>query len=236
MRKHGRSPNDMRPVTFEPGIQKFATGSVLVEFGDTSDLHREHRRERAVVSARPRTRLADRRIRHAAARHAHAQRPRGRPRQTDRPHQEIQRLIGRALRSVFDLEKLGARTLHIDCDVIQADGGTRTASITGAFVAAHDAVAKLLATGRIESFADHGLRRGDFGRRVRRPAGARSRLRRRLAMRYRHERRDDRQRQFRRGAGHAEGEAFSRAELSKMLEASQAALQGLFKAQAQILA
>jgi ribonuclease PH len=65
--------------------------------------------------------------------------------------QEIQRLIGRALRSVFDLEKLGARTLHIDCDVIQADGGTRTASITGAFVAAHDAVSKLLAAGRIES-------------------------------------------------------------------------------------
>jgi ribonuclease PH len=64
---------------------------------------------------------------------------------------EIQRLIGRALRSVFDLERLGARTLHIDCDVIQADGGTRTASITGAFVAAHDAVAKLLATGRIET-------------------------------------------------------------------------------------
>jgi len=63
--------------------------------------------------------------------------------------QEIQRLIGRALRAVLDLEKLGARTLHIDCDVIQADGGTRTASITGAFVAAHDAISKLLAQGRI---------------------------------------------------------------------------------------
>jgi ribonuclease PH len=60
-------------------------------------------------------------------------------------------LIGRALRSVFDLEKLGQRTMNIDCDVIQADGGTRTASITGAFVAAHDAVTKLLASSRIES-------------------------------------------------------------------------------------
>ena len=63
--------------------------------------------------------------------------------------QEIQRLIGRSLRAVFDLKALGERTISLDCDVIQADGGTRTASITGAFVAAHDAVSKLIADGRI---------------------------------------------------------------------------------------
>lgn len=63
--------------------------------------------------------------------------------------QEIQRLIGRSLRAVFDLEKLGERTLHLDCDVIQADGGTRTASITGAFVAASDAIALLMARGAL---------------------------------------------------------------------------------------
>ena len=63
--------------------------------------------------------------------------------------QEIQRLIGRSLRAVFDLKKLGERTITLDCDVLQADGGTRTASITGAFVAAHDAVAALLASGKI---------------------------------------------------------------------------------------
>jgi ribonuclease PH len=63
--------------------------------------------------------------------------------------QEIQRLIGRSLRAVFDLKALGERTIHLDCDVIQADGGTRTAAITGAWVAAHDAVATLLAAGKI---------------------------------------------------------------------------------------
>jgi ribonuclease PH len=82
------------------------------------------------------------------ATHTRSDREAARGKQTGRT-QEIQRLIGRALRSVFDLNKLGARTLHIDCDVIQADGGTRTASITGAFVAAHDAVSKLVASGRI---------------------------------------------------------------------------------------
>ena len=90
------------------------------------------------------------------ATHTRSDREAARGKQTGRT-QEIQRLIGRALRSVFDLEKLGARTLHIDCDVIQADGGTRTASITGAFVAAHDAVAKLLASGPHRQLADHRL-------------------------------------------------------------------------------
>jgi ribonuclease PH len=80
--------------------------------------------------------------------HTRSDREAARGKQSGRT-QEIQRLIGRSLRSVFDLSALGERTIHLDCDVIQADGGTRTAAITGAFVAAHDAVTWLLAQGRI---------------------------------------------------------------------------------------
>ena len=78
------------------------------------------------------------------ATHTRGEREAARGRQSGRT-QEIQRLIGRALRSVVDLDRLGERTIHLDCDVIQADGGTRTAAITGAFVALHDAVAGLAA-------------------------------------------------------------------------------------------
>ena len=82
------------------------------------------------------------------ATHTRNEREAARGKQSGRT-QEIQRLIGRSLRSVFDLGKLGERTIHLDCDVLQADGGTRTAAITGAFVAAQDAVAKLLAQGKL---------------------------------------------------------------------------------------
>jgi ribonuclease PH len=82
------------------------------------------------------------------ATHTRGSREAARGKQSGRT-QEIQRLIGRSLRAVFDLRQLGERTIHLDCDVLQADGGTRTASITGAFIAAHDAVTWLLAQGRI---------------------------------------------------------------------------------------
>jgi len=82
------------------------------------------------------------------ATHSRSDREAARGKQTGRT-QEIQRLIGRALRSVFDLTLLGERTIHLDCDVIQADGGTRTAAITGAFVAAQDAVNGLLSSGKL---------------------------------------------------------------------------------------
>jgi ribonuclease PH len=82
------------------------------------------------------------------ATHTRSDREAARGKQTGRT-QEIQRLIGRSLRAVFDLKRLGERTLHLDCDVLQADGGTRTAAITGAFVAAQDAVNGLLAAGKI---------------------------------------------------------------------------------------
>ncbi|MEP6723871.1 MAG: ribonuclease PH, partial [Variovorax sp.] len=80
--------------------------------------------------------------------HTRSDREAARGKQSGRT-QEIQRLIGRSMRAVFDLKALGERTIHLDCDVLQADGGTRTAAITGAFVAAQDAVNKLLAAGKI---------------------------------------------------------------------------------------
>ena len=83
------------------------------------------------------------------ATHTRSDREAARGKQSGRT-QEIQRLIGRSLRTVFDLKKLGERTIYLDCDVIQADGGTRTAAITGAFVAAQDAVSKLMAEGKLK--------------------------------------------------------------------------------------
>ena len=83
------------------------------------------------------------------ATHTRSDREAARGKQSGRT-QEIQRLIGRSLRTVFDLKKLGERTIYLDCDVIQADGGTRTAAITGAFVAAQDAVSKLIADGKLK--------------------------------------------------------------------------------------
>jgi ribonuclease PH len=127
-----------------------AEGSVLIEFGQTRVLctasveekvpgHKKGSGEGWVTAEYgmlPR------------ATHTRSDREAARGKQSGRT-QEIQRLIGRALRSVFDLKALGERTLHLDCDVIQADGGTRTAAITGAFVAAHDAVSWLLAQGKL---------------------------------------------------------------------------------------
>ena len=116
--------------------------------------------------------------------------------------QEIQRLIGRSLRAVIDLAALGERTIKIDCDVLQADGGTRCASITGACVALADAIAWCRAQRPRHRRAAARLRRRGVGRRRRRRAGARSRLRRGFGLRHRHERGDDRRRRLRRGAGH----------------------------------
>ncbi|WP_428984049.1 ribonuclease PH [Rhodoferax potami] len=127
-----------------------AEGSVLIEFGNTKVLCTASVEEKVPPHKRgsgegwvtaeygmlPR------------ATHSRSDREAARGKQTGRT-QEIQRLIGRSLRAVFDLKKLGERTIQLDCDVIQADGGTRTAAITGAFVAAQDAVNGLLAAGKI---------------------------------------------------------------------------------------
>ncbi|MDR6446069.1 ribonuclease PH [Paraburkholderia terricola] len=151
-RPNGRQANQLRDVRITRHYTKHAEGSVLVEFGDTKVICTASIAETVPSFLRDRGQgwLTAEYGMLPRATHTRSDREAARGKQTGRT-QEIQRLIGRALRSVFNLEKLGARTLHIDCDVIQADGGTRTAGITGAFVAAHDAVTKLLTTGRIET-------------------------------------------------------------------------------------
>ena len=147
-RPSGRNPKQLRPVTITRAFTKHAEGSVLIAFGDTKVLCTASILERvpphkkgscegwvtAEYGMLPRST------------HTRSDREAARGKQSGRT-QEIQRLIGRAMRSVFNLETLGERTIHLDCDVLQADGGTRTASITGAYVAARDAVNQLLKSG-----------------------------------------------------------------------------------------
>ena len=145
-----RAADALRPVRITRGFTIHAEGSVLIEFGDTKVLCTASVEEKVPPHKRgsgegwvtaeygmlPR------------ATHTRSDREAAKGKQSGRT-QEIQRLIGRSLRAVFDLKALGERTISLDCDVLQADGGTRTASITGAFVAAHDAVSKLLAEGKV---------------------------------------------------------------------------------------
>jgi len=145
-----RAPSALRPIQITRNYTVHAEGSVLIEFGGTRVLctasveekvpgHKKGSGEGWVTAEYgmlPR------------ATHTRSDREAARGKQSGRT-QEIQRLIGRSMRSVFDLKKLGERTIYLDCDVLQADGGTRTASITGAFIAAHDAVSKLLAEGKL---------------------------------------------------------------------------------------
>lgn len=145
-----RANNQLRSVEIIRHYTKHAEGSVLIKFGDTHVLCTASVEEKvpgflkgknqgwvtAEYGMLPRS-TGSRMDREAA-----------KGKQSGRT-QEIQRLIGRSLRAIIDLEKLGERSVHIDCDVIQADGGTRTASITGAYVALHDAISTLLKSGKI---------------------------------------------------------------------------------------
>ena len=158
MRPSGRSPDQMRSVTFETGYTSYAEGSCLAKFGDTHVLCNATVEERvppwmrnsgrgwvtAEYGMLPRS-THDRTDREAA-----------RGKQSGRT-QEIQRLIGRSLRAVTDLKAMGERQIRLDCDVLQADGGTRTASITGAWVALHIALSGMLKEGLIEKMplSDH---------------------------------------------------------------------------------
>jgi len=149
-RPSGRQPEQLRPVRITRGFTRHAEGSVLVEFGDTRVLCT------ASVEARVPPFLRDKGVGWLTAEygmlprstHTRSEREATRGKQSGRT-QEIQRLIGRALRAVIDLSQLGERTIQVDCDVLQADGGTRTASITGAFVAVHDALGWLRDKGMI---------------------------------------------------------------------------------------
>src|SRR6478609_11910479 len=149
-RPSGRRDSQLRDVRITRHYTKHAEGSVLVEFGDTKVICTASVAERVPEFLRGREQgwLTAEYGMLPRATHTRSDREAARGKQTGRT-QEIQRLIGRALRSVFDLKALGERTIHLDCDVLQADGGTRTAAITGAFVAAQDAVSKLLAQGKL---------------------------------------------------------------------------------------
>jgi ribonuclease PH len=145
MRPSERKPDQLRPVRITRGYTRHAEGSVLVEFGETKVICTASVLERQPPHLKGTTKgwvTAEYGMLPRST-NTRADREAARGKQSGRT-QEIQRLIGRALRAVTDLSQLGARTIHLDCDVIQADGGTRTASITGAFVALHDAVDFLL--------------------------------------------------------------------------------------------
>ncbi|WP_287965626.1 ribonuclease PH [Diaphorobacter sp.] len=151
-RSGGRALDELRPIRITRHYTMHAEGAVLIEFGNTRVLCTASVEEKVPPHKRgsgegwvtaeygmlPRST------------HTRSDREAARGKQSGRT-QEIQRLIGRSLRAVFDLKALGERTIQIDCDVIQADGGTRTAAITGAWVAAQDAVNTLLAAGKISA-------------------------------------------------------------------------------------
>lgn len=150
MRPSGRAPDEMRAITIETGFTRHAEGSVLISFGGTRVLCTASVEERvppflrgkgegwvtAEYSMLPRST------------HTRSQREAAKGKQSGRT-QEIQRLIGRSLRAIVDMKKLGERQIILDCDVIQADGGTRTAAISGAWVALRLAISKLIADGTL---------------------------------------------------------------------------------------
>lgn len=157
-RPSGRAADELRPVTFERGYTRHAAGSVLVSFGDT----------RVLCTA-----SVEKGVPHflrgsgqgwltaeygmlPGSTHTRSDREAARGKQSGRT-QEIQRLIGRSLRCAVDLKALGEHTIRLDCDVLQADGGTRTASITGACVALADAIEQLRESGRISGQPMTGL-------------------------------------------------------------------------------
>jgi ribonuclease PH len=147
-RPSNRRPDELRPVVFQRGYQEHAEGSVLVEFGATRVLCSASVEERVPPFLKGKGQGWVTAEYGMLPRATHTRNPReaARGRQGGRTL-EIQRLIGRSLRAVLDLRALGERTITVDCDVIQADGGTRTADITGAYVALVDAIAELRRNG-----------------------------------------------------------------------------------------
>ncbi len=149
-RPSGRAFDQLREVRLTRGFTRHAEGSVLVEFGETRVLCTASVEEKVpgFLKGRGQGWVTAEYGMLPRATHTRGDREAARGRQSGRT-QEIQRLIGRSLRAVVDLQRLGERSVLIDCDVLQADGGTRTASITGAWVALHDAVSGLLAAGKL---------------------------------------------------------------------------------------
>jgi ribonuclease PH len=152
MRPSKRASNELRPITMERGVARYAEGSCLISFGETKVLCTASLEERPPGWLRGSGKgwvtaeyaMLPRATHERVRREVTAGKPSGRT-------QEIQRLIGRSLRAVVDLHGLGERQITVDCDVIQADGGTRTASITGAWVALHDCIEWMRARSIISS-------------------------------------------------------------------------------------
>jgi ribonuclease PH len=151
-RADGRLPNQLRPILFQNHIAPHATGSTLIEWGDTRVICAV-----SVEESVPRW-MKEQNISGGWITAEYSMLPYSTLQRKTREiskgriegrSQEIQRLIGRSIRAAVDLEKLGTRTIWIDCDVLQADGGTRTAAITGAYVALELAIQKLLSTGKL---------------------------------------------------------------------------------------
>jgi ribonuclease PH len=150
MRPSGRAPDEMRTITIEPGFTKHAEGSCLISFGETRVLVTASIEEKVPPFLRGKGEgwvTAEYGMLPRAT-HTRGNREAAKGKQSGRT-QEIQRLIGRSLRSVMDMKALGERQITLDCDVIQADGGTRTASISGAWVAMRLAVDSLMKSGKL---------------------------------------------------------------------------------------
>src|SRR5246127_5376435 len=157
MRPSGRTPQALRPVTLETGVNRYAEGSCLVAFGHTRVLVTASVEESVppFLKGRGQGWVTAEYGMLPRATHTRGKREAAQGKQSGRT-QEIQRLIGRALRSVVDLNALGNYTITIDCDVLQADGGTRTAAITGGYVALVEAVNAMRKRGQIKTNPLHG--------------------------------------------------------------------------------
>jgi len=157
MRPSGRATDEMRPVTFTRNFTCHAEGSVLVEFGNTKVICTASIEENVPGWMRGKGKgwITAEYGMLPRSTHSRMGREAARGKQSGRT-QEIQRLIGRSLRAIVDMEALGERQIMIDCDVIQADGGTRTASITGAYVAMYDAMQKLMKKRNLKRNPIHG--------------------------------------------------------------------------------
>jgi len=155
-RPSGRARDALRLITLEPGVAKYAEGSCLARFGDTHVLCMATVEEKVPPFLRNTGRgwITAEYGMLPRSTHIRTDREAARGKQSGRT-QEIQRLIGRSLRAVAKLDQLGERQIRIDCDVLQADGGTRTAAVTGSYVALHQALGKLTSSGLLPALPLH---------------------------------------------------------------------------------